>query len=179
MILFDTETTGLINNKSLPLSEQPEIIEVACMKLDDETLQPVATFTSFVRPSRLPLPPKITEITGITEEMLAGQPTFARILPNLTDFFLGEKMLVAHNASYDVGMFELELRRLDRVKKFPWPSIHACTVELNMDIKGHRMKQGDLYRHVTGSDPKVAHRALDDVESLYTIVLWMREKGKI
>jgi DNA polymerase-3 subunit alpha (Gram-positive type) len=179
MILFDTETTGLIGNASLPLTEQPEIIEVACIRVDDETLEEVGRFDSFVRPSRLPLPAKITEITGITDEMLAGKPTFARVLPLLADFFLGERTLVAHNAAYDVGMMMLELRRLDRVNKFPWPIQHCCTVEMNMDIKGHRMKQGDLYTHVTGQPLQGAHRAMNDVEGLLAIVRWMRTQGKI
>lgn len=179
MILFDNETTGLIEHQSRPLAEQPEVIEVACLKLDDETLEEVARFTTFVKPSRLPLPAKIIEITGITDDMLKTAPSFARILPQLTDFFLGERTLVAHNASYDVGMFMLELRRLDRVNKFPWPSNHICTVETNMDVKGHRMKQVDLYKHITGSEPTVAHRAMDDVETLATIVRWMRREGKL
>lgn len=180
MIVFDTETTGLINNPAAPLSEQPEVIEIAAIKLDDTTLEEVGRYQTLIKPRRLPLPAKIIEITRITDEMLADQRSFARILPTLTQFFLGESTCVAHNCSYDIGMFTLEMRRLDHMAKFPWPFRHVCTVETNMDIMGRRMKLGELHKHATGGEEiEGTHRAMNDVEALVRVVKWMRAEGKL
>jgi DNA polymerase III epsilon subunit-like protein len=179
VIIFDTETTGLINHPSIPLDQQPEIIEIGALKLNDATLAEVGALSFLIKPKRLPLPPKIIEITGITDAQLATELAFPRKLLELTDFFLGERTMLAHNCPYDVGMMLLELRRLDRVHKFPWPPQQLCSVELNMDIKGHRMRLGDLYEHVTGQKPGVAHRALDDCRTTAVIARWMRTQGKL
>jgi DNA polymerase III epsilon subunit-like protein len=179
MIIFDSETTGLINHASAPLDTQPEIIEVGALKLDDKTLDEIGALSYLVKPKRFPLPVKITEITGITDAHLLGEQAFARRLPELRAFFRGEETVVAHNCSYDVGMMVLELRRLDAVHKFPWPWVQLCTVELNMDVKGYRLKLGDLYEIATGRKPAVAHRAIDDCRTLAEIVRWMRTQNKI
>lgn len=179
MIIFDTETTGLPAHASAPLDHQPEILEVAALRLHDETLMEIEALTFLCRPKRFPLPPEITKMNGITDEMVIGQPTFARMLPKLEAFFLGEKTVVAHNAAFDITLLTFELRRLDRVTKFPWPPMQLCTVELNMDILGRRMKQTDLYKHATGKDLVGAHRALVDTRALAEIVRWMRTHQKI
>ena len=180
MIVFDTETTGLINNPASPLSEQPEVIEIAAIKRNDDTLEEVARFQTLIKPRRLPLPPKIIEITGITDDQLASERSFAMHVGNLASFFLGERMCVAHNCAYDIGMFTLEMRRLDFMAKFPWPQQHVCTVDANMDILGRRMRLGELYKYVTdGQEIQGAHRAMNDVEALVTVVKWMRKEGKL
>lgn len=179
MIVFDTETTGLIGHASLPIEQQPEIIEFCAIKLDDRTLEEVKRLDFLIKPRILPLPPKITEITGLTADDLKDQPSFARRLPLIQDFFLGEGLCVAHNCAYDIGMMTLELKRLDRLTKFPWPTQQACTVEMNMDILGRRMKLGDLYEHCTGVKLVGAHRAINDVIGLCEIVRWMRKREKI
>lgn len=177
MIVFDTETTGLIGHVSTPLDQQPEIIELTAFKLDDATLEKTDEISFLIAPKRLPLPPKITEITGITENMLKGQPSFARHLPAVRDFFRGEETMVAHNCSYDAGMFELELRRLSAVTKFPWPSTHICTVEATMSLKGYRLKLGILYELLTGKKPDGAHRSRADVAALAELVPILRGRG--
>lgn len=180
MIVFDTETTGLLNNPALPLDQQPEIIEFAAVKLDDDSLEETGAINFFLMPKRLVREEKIIKSTGITDEMLKGAPSFARMVPTISAFFLGEVTAVAHNVAYDIGMLTYELTRLDRVNKFPWPSRHVCTVEANMDVlvQGARNLTA-LYKHVTGEEPPVKHRALDDVRTLCTIVRWMRTEGKL
>lgn len=179
MIIADTETTGLLLHSSAPLDAQPEIIEIGALKLHDETLEEMGAISFLVKPKKLPLPPKITEITGIVDADLEHAPSFARKLPEVQAFFLGETTMVAHNCAYDVGMFLLELRRLDRVHKFPWPVNQLCTVELNMHVKGYRLKLGDLYEIATGKKPAVAHRAVDDCRTLAEVVRWMRTQQRI
>lgn len=179
MIVFDTETTGLIGHPSLPLDKQPEIIELCAVKLDDTTLIETGRLDFLVRPSRLPLPPEITKITKITTEMVEREPSFARRLPLLQSFFCGESLCVAHNCAYDIGMLQLELRRLDRMHKFPWPYQQACTVELTTDLRGHRLKLGELYTIATGREIDGAHRAMNDVLALCDVVRWLRAQERI
>lgn len=176
MILFDTETTGLIGHDHIPIEEQPEIIEFAGVKLHDETLEQIGELQLTIKPKRLPLPDKVVEITGITEDMLVNAPSFARVLPQIEQFFLGEQILVAHNAPYDVGMLRLELQRVDRLTRFPWPQQHWCTVAMTTELRGARMRLGDLYTELTGKQPEGWHRAMNDVMMLVDIVRAMKEK---
>lgn len=178
MIVFDTETTGLIKSRSLPLDQQPEIIEVALVKLDDITLEETFVLTYLLKPKVLPLDPKITEITGLKTEDLTGMKSFAGHLMELRDAFLGETTVVGHNVNYDMDMLSLELARLGLHYKFPWPSRWVCTVEENMELKGYRLKQDILYELATGKKPEGAHRALNDVRNLCEVLRWMRSNNR-
>jgi DNA polymerase III epsilon subunit-like protein len=180
MIVFDTETTGFTNNPALPLDQQPEIIEFAAVKLDDDTMEEIGSLSFFLMPKRLIRDAQNIKATGITDDMLKGAPSFARKLDVITTLFLGETSMIAHNVSFDERMMYYELARLDRVTKFPWPSQHLCSVELNMDVlvKGER-KLELLYKKVTGKEMGVKHRAMDDTRALVEIVRWMRTQGKL
>lgn len=105
-IVFDTETTGLLKPESAPLSEQPQIIEFAGIKVDFDTLEEIDRLEFFVNPG-IKLPDKITEITHITDAMLAGQPKFAKRYSELCRFFLGTTHLIAHNLAYDRDMLKM------------------------------------------------------------------------
>ena len=179
MIIFDTETTGLIQHVSTPLDQQPEIIEVAAIKVDDQFLEERDALTFLVKPKRLPLPAIITKITGFVDADLADALSFPRHVATLEAFFVGERIAVAHNIAYDIGMFELELRRLGRVTRFPWPPTQLCTVEHSLTIKGHRLKLGQLYEHAFGKPMVEAHRAMPDTRQLLDVVRWMRTQGMI
>lgn len=171
MIVFDTETSGLIKSMELPLEQQPEITELAVVRLDDE-LNEVDAFETLVKP-RMQVGEETIAITGITNEMLADAPSFARVLPRVERFFLGESTLVGQNISFDVGMLTLELRRLDRVTRFPWPPEQIDTVELLRDVTVKR-KQSEVVKKVKGRGPDVVHRAMADVRELCDILRWLR-----
>lgn len=184
MIILDTETTGFIGHPSLALDQQPEIIELGIVKLDDATLEVLGTISWLIRPKRLPIHADITKANGITTAMVEKEATFARRLPELTSIFLGERQAVAHNCAFDFGMLELELRRLNYVTKFPWPPIQTDSVTLTSDLEGAsssgRHRLGALYQVAFGRAPTVAHRALDDARTLAEIVVWLRAKdGRI
>lgn len=184
MIIYDTETNGLLKHADLPLDQQPGIIELGILKLDDATLEEVGRLSVLVRPKVLPLDPTITKITGITTEMLTPALTFARHLPAMINLFLGERQIIAHNLPFDLGMTLVELRRLDYVTKFPWPPLQTDTTTLASDIPGAshtgRHKQAALYKIAFGTEPPVTHRAIEDAETLAAIVRWLRARdGRI
>jgi DNA polymerase III epsilon subunit-like protein len=176
VIVIDNETTDLTAPEAAPIDQQPYITEFAGIKLDDKTLKETARHTFLCKPKVL-IPPKAVEITGITNEMVAKCPPFVHFFPSLVDFFLGERIVVAHNLSYDIAVLYYELKRLQRVTLFPWPPKQICTVELTLSFKGYRMNLGDLHAELTGKPHKDAHRAMADVEGLVDIVRALRKKG--
>lgn len=177
MITFDTETTGLLKPDLCELWLQPFITEICLVKHDfDGNIQGV--FETFLKPP-VPIPPEVTEITGITDAMVANAPKFIQIYDSLCDFVRGEKTIFAHNCSYDIGMLTVELQRHDLENRFPWPSNQICTVEAAMPIRNKRIKLGELYELLTGKKMVNAHRAKDDVLALVEVVCQLKNNGLI
>jgi DNA polymerase-3 subunit epsilon len=125
------------------------------------------------------LDPHITKITGITDELLATQPSFSDKVDEISEFWLGEKTMVGHNLAFDQGMLWVELARLEREVKFPWCINHHCTVELSIPIESHRLKLKDLYEIATGKEHLKAHRARGDVEAMVECYEWLIRQGHI
>ncbi len=91
-VVFDVETTGLS-------AVYNTIIELAAVKIKDGEI--VDRFESFADPHE-PLSNTIIELTGITDDMVKGQPEVDEVLRNFKEF-VGDAILVAHNASFDMG----------------------------------------------------------------------------
>lgn len=70
----------------------------------------VDRFSTFVNPKR-PIPFEITNLTSITDEMVMDSPGIETILPQFLEF-VGDGVLVAHNAGFDVGFVEQNCRNL-------------------------------------------------------------------
>lgn len=175
MLIFDTETTGLVLPEIQPLAMQPQVIEYAVLKLDDETLEETDFITSLVHP-RTPLPDIITKITGLRDvDFVDAKPFGAHYLP-LADFFRGERTVLGHHVQFDMDLLRFELTRLDRLCYFPWPTDRVCTVEATMHVKGHRLKQSELYEHFMGRPLPEAHRALPDTRNLADVVRILRKE---
>lgn len=164
-IIFDTETTGLLKPDTVDVAEQPYIIEIFCLKIDKD-LEIVDSYESFIAPP-IKLPEKITQITGITDDMLKGQKNFSELYNELSEFFLGVDTMVAHNLAFDRGMIVNELFRINRVLQFPWPMKHICTVEKTMHLEQRRMNLTRLHEHLFNKGFPNAHRAKNDVMPLY------------
>ena len=101
-LILDTETTGL------SVEEGDRIIEVACIELLDRARKG-RSFQRYVNPER-DVPDGALKVHGITNEMLRQKPFFADIA---NDFlaFIGTDPLVIHNAPFDLGFLNAELRR--------------------------------------------------------------------
>ncbi|MCX8032354.1 MAG: exonuclease domain-containing protein [Thermoleophilia bacterium] len=100
-VALDLETTGSRPGVS-------KITEIGAVRI--EGLKEVARFNTLVNPMR-PIPPMITRITGITQEMVADAPRIEEVLPEFLEFLQGA-VVVAHNAAFDVGFLNYELARL-------------------------------------------------------------------
>ncbi|MDE7263291.1 MAG: PolC-type DNA polymerase III [Anaeroplasmataceae bacterium] len=99
-VVFDIETTGLSQTYD-------EIIEIAAHKVVQGGI--VDTFEVFVNPGR-PIPEKIVGITHITDDMVKDALGIEEILPKFMKFCEGA-ILVAHNASFDVGMIYRDIKK--------------------------------------------------------------------
>lgn len=100
-VALDLETTGARAGVN-------KITEIGAVRI--EGFREVRRFSTLVNPMR-PIPPMITRITGITQEMVAGAPRIEEVIPELLEFLEGA-VVVAHNAPFDVGFLNYELRRL-------------------------------------------------------------------
>lgn len=107
-VVFDTETTGLTPSKN-------RIIELAAVRFIDG--EPVELFSSLVNPER-EIPPEISELNIITDDMVADAPTISQILPAFEDF-IGDDLLVAHNIEFDLKfLFHSGSKLFDTKRKY-------------------------------------------------------------
>ena len=100
-VAFDLETTGLS-------SLHDTIIEIGAAIMKGKEV--LSTFQMFVDPHR-PLQPKIIDLTGITDQMLAGQPDISEAILQFLDY-VGGRPLCAHNADFDIGFVTAACERL-------------------------------------------------------------------
>jgi len=104
-IFLDTETTGLSPESG------DRIIEVGCVEMVNRKLTGNNKHF-YINPER-PNHEDAVKIHGLTDEFLADKPVFAAIADELLEYLEGAEIII-HNAGFDVGFLNAELRRLDR-----------------------------------------------------------------
>jgi DNA polymerase III subunit epsilon len=163
--VVDIETTG--GN-----TQSDHITEIAILMHDGEKV--VDAFCSLVDPERR-IPYRITEITGITNEMVNGAPKFYEIARKVVEMTDG-CTLVAHNARFDYGFLRNEFKSLG----FDYKRPVLCTVELSRNLlpgqKTYRL--GDLCRSI-GIEVKTVHRALADAQSTARLFEHLQEVARL
>lgn len=150
-IVLDTETTGL------RVKEGHRIIEIGCVELVNK-VKTGRTFHTYLNPQRK-IDPAAYEVHGISDEFIAGKPTFSKIAEQFMDF-IGNSNLIIHNAVFDMQFINQELtisgrytipmhRAVDTLfmarKKFPGSqaSLDALCRRFNISLY-HREKHGAL-----------------------------------
>lgn len=167
--VIDIETSGYAPAKG------SEIIEVAAVKIKRGRV--VDTYDTLIQP-RNKIPNKITQITGITNEDLVGQPIVEKVLPELFDF-IGSSTLVAHNSSFEERFLDHYFRRSGYQLQNKW----ICTMKVFRKLYPERKKMGlgatlmDLTEHY-GIDfgEEDHHRALPDTLATADAFLEMRKE---
>jgi DNA polymerase III epsilon subunit family exonuclease len=153
-VFFDTETTG-----DAPYKDK--IIEIAAIKTIGDT--EIARLEFLLNP-QIRLPAIITEITGITDEMLVGKPLFADVADELLAF-VEDLPIVAHNADFDRQFLNHEFMM---VKKPTLVNPQFCTWKMAKRILPKQEKYSlEHLADVFGIDKGSSHRASDD-----TVTLW-------
>ncbi len=100
-ILFDTETTGFYPYQG------DEIISIAAVVVENGQIREDLIFNELVNPYR-GIPPAIQELTGITAEMVSDKRHVCAVLNDFLDF-IGDSVLVAHNAEFDLAFINIKL----------------------------------------------------------------------
>ena len=147
-VAFDLETTGLssINDR---------ITEVGAVILKNG--KEVDRFQTLVDPERL-LTAENTELTGITNEMLKGQPKIGQILPKFLEF-VGERPLVAHNAAFDIGFIRAECERQNIQCSLTYADTLILSRILMPQLSKHKL---DVVSNALSLPDFNHHRAADD-----------------
>jgi len=177
-IAFDTETTGLS-------AVGDRIVEIGAVLFDQQGNESAA-FEQLVDPG-LPIPPELTAIHGITDEMVAGKPRIEQVLPEFLRF-AGDNVLLAHNAPYDVSMLLVPLVRLGWAKPGMWRRLRGLPGNLVLDtcsLARAAFPGAPNYRlgtiaEMLGIPRGRAHRAMSDVRAckeLFLRVLAARPPG--
>ena len=168
-VIVDLETTG-----ASPTGGNG-ITEIGAVKVCGGEL--VGEFSTFVNPG-IALPEFITNLTGITDQMLADAPTITEVFPSFLEFVgpHSEVFLVAHNAPFDMGF----LKAAARATGNSWPKYKVLdTVSLARLLVGYdeinNYKLGTL---ATFFNTEVApnHRALDDAKATVEVLHGLLER---
>ena len=163
-VVFDIETTGFS-------SKNDKIIEIGAVKLKDGEI--VESFSTFVDP-KVNIPYKITELTSITQNMVNGQPTIDEVLPKFMEF-VGDSVLVAHNAAFDVGFIKKNLMDMGKTLKNPVMDTVPLARYLYPDLK--KVKLNLVAKHL-GISLENHHRAVDDAKATAEILKFSFKKMK-
>ena len=175
--IFDTETTGLIKNRSRSLDDQPEVIEFFGHLYDLKKDKPIKEFETLIKPSKFPMTDQIIKDTKtkLSNDMLKDAPSFAEVAPNIKKLIEAGPTDIAHNFAFDKGMLEVEFERLGQT--IAWPK-YLCTIEQTMHIKGFRLNLTRLHEHLfDGQSFSDAHRARSDVDALTRCCVKLYQQG--
>ncbi|MFW6215422.1 MAG: PolC-type DNA polymerase III [Alkalispirochaetaceae bacterium] len=146
---FDFETTGLN-----PAHDR--IIELGAVQFRNGEV--TGEFQALVDPE-IPLQQGAMEITGITPDMLAGRPKVSEVLPKFLTF-LGETVLVAHNAGFDIAFLRSAMQGSDlEPVRNPLVDTQILAQKAYPRQKSYSLQ---YLIEFLGIPPNNAHRALDD-----------------
>ena len=164
IVVLDFETTGLSH-------AMDRIIEVGAVRLENGQ---VVDELSLLCDPGVPLKPKISEITGITDLMLRGKESPAEGVRKLLDF-IGDCPVAAHNAPFDMGMLQAECKRMG--VNFHAPVLDTLTFSRKLYPQQKSHKLGAVCR-LLGVSLKNAHRAVHDAAATAKCLARMFEAAK-
>jgi DNA polymerase-3 subunit epsilon len=158
--VVDVETTGWA-------PEDAGITEIGAVRVHAGTT--IAEFGSLVNPGA-PVPQAITELTGISDQMLASAPPVAAVLPGLLAFAEGS-VLAAHNAPFDLAFLTAACAGMGRA----WPTFEVLdTVRLARHLMATPQEVPDrklaTLARFFGTPVRPSHRALDDARATAVVL---------
>jgi DNA polymerase III subunit epsilon len=158
--IVDVETTGWA-------PDEAGITEIGAVRVRGG--RAVAEFSSLVNPGR-PVPPPITELTGISDQMLATAPPVAAVLPGLLAFAEGS-VLAAHNAPFDLRFLTAACAGMG----WDWPGFQVLdTVRLARHLMATPQEVPDrklaTLASFFGTPVRPSHRALDDARATAAVL---------
>ena len=156
-IIFDTETTGFDHEMD------DRMVEIGCI----EMVGKVATgrnFHAYFNPER-DMPVRAFEVHGLSTTFLSDKPLFGDVADDLLEF-LGDAPLVAHNASFDFGFLNMELRRCNRPQVSETRKIDTVALARALHPGAKLTLDALCSRYGIDRSHRVLHGALLDAELL-------------
>jgi DNA polymerase III subunit epsilon len=163
-VVIDLETTTLSPEKG------GMIIEVAGVKIKDNKI--VDTFNQLINPERK-IYSRVTELTGITNEMLQGKPVYGEVLPKFYRF-IGNAIVVAHNAPFDWDRYLLYF--FPKVGIFPTNKVIDTLLLSKLYFPNKSRYSLDEMCKELGVKLENHHRALNDSLATAEMLLIFKEK---
>lgn len=159
--VLDFETTGMSP------AQQARATEIGVVIIEGGQI--VARYQSLMN-SGAWVPPFIEQLTGITNAMVRSAPPAAQVMQEVAAF-VGERPLLAHNASFDQKFWDAELALIRRQRVQPF----ACSLLLSRRLlpMAPSHKLGNLNRWAGLPDTGKAHRALADAEMAANLTCFM------
>lgn len=159
-VVLDLETTGLDPTYD-------EIIEIGAVKYING--EKISEFTTFVKPEEK-IQDYITQLTGITNEMVKDAPKIKKVLPDLVNF-LGDSVVIAHNASFDINfIYDNHMYCLNK----PFSNDFIDTMRISRRLfKGIKHRLIDLANEFE-IEVAAQHRAMADCEVTQKIYEYMK-----
>ena len=165
--VLDLETTGFSFRTE-------KITEIGIMKIKNGEV--LDEFSCFVNPEK-PIPQRVVEVTNITDDMVKDAETIEQVFPKMLDF-IGDSILVAHNADFDIGFLKYNAKELGYTLDNTYLDTLRLSKELFPDFKKYKL---GIIAENLGIKVEVAHRALDDVDTtvkVFNVMIDMlKEKG--
>ncbi len=174
-LVFDTETTGLIRNSSVPLESQPRVIEF-CGKLieDDGTLIEELYFRC--NPN-CQIEAGAYRVHGIKLSSLTHLPDFKHHINSVQEILDKSEAIVAHNLKFDLTLLKFEFQRAEIELRLPERQI--CTVQETISLYGHRLNLQKLHEHLFKEGFDGGHQAQRDVDALIKCYVELRKRGDV
>lgn len=163
-IVFDLETTGL-----KPAEE--EITEIAATLVEGGAV--IDSFQTYVNPHK-PIPPEITELTGISDETVRDAPELADAVSRFFAF-AGDDVLVAHNAGFDISFLRAACQKLGLEREFTYIDTLEMSKIMLPDLSRHKL---NVLAKALQVGPFEHHRASEDASVLARIWLKLLERLK-
>jgi len=162
-LFVDTETTNLLQPMGNTLDFQPWMFEINITRTNEK----LAILDQFETLISIPvqIPRHITAITSVSDFDLQGKKPFKKHIKSIEKICKGSGYFIAHNATFDYTMLEIEGKRNDFV--FSLPERKICLVEQSLHLMGYRLSQGELWETLHNQPlPRNRHRAGKDVKTM-------------
>lgn len=156
-ICFDIETTGLS-------AARDKITEIGAVKVENGVI--TDTFSTFANPE-MPIPQKITQLTGITDDMVKDAPSQSEAVSAFLEF-ASDNVLVAHNAPFDTSFIAKACEDMGREYNYTSIDTVAISRAILTDIKNCKLDTVAKFLRLGDFNH---HRATDDAEMLARIFI--------
>ena len=171
MIIFDTETTGL----SPELNHVIQLSAIKCVIDEECQFHEIGRMDTYINPG-YPLPKKIIQITGITDDHLAKYPDEITQWPEIYKFFGDSPIVCGHNVPFDVSMLGAMYRRYN--KEFDPVAMDTLRMaqELHRKDEAGSHKLGALAEHFGLDYGLTFHNSMDDVIATMRLLRFFTEE---